>query len=128
MKKKQPKKPGGLGEMLSGDRTKVADIKLLRRAVREGWNVPQEALQEAGPILLEIARQATTETLDADGKVVEISNARNQIAAVKALTELDKINQTDHWNEDKNRRLDEGKVTDRVDGVVLKVVGAEAKD
>jgi hypothetical protein len=107
--------------MLSGDRTKVADIKLLRRAVREGWNVPPEAMQEAGPILLEIARQTATTVLDADGEPVDVSNARNQIAAVKALAELDKINQADHWNEDKNARIDSGKATDRiaVDPVVL---------
>lgn len=107
-------KAGGLGELLSGDRTKVADIKLIRRAAREGWNVPIEALREAGEILHAIAKQSTATICDADGKPMEVSNARNQIAAVKALAELDKINQTDHWNEDKNNRLDEGKLTENV--------------
>jgi hypothetical protein len=66
--------------------------------------------------------------LDADGEPVDVSNARNQIAAVKALAELDKINQADHWNEDKNKRLDDGKATERVDGVILKVAGLDPKD
>lgn len=112
---------GGLGEMLSGDRTKVADINLIRRAARLGWDVPEDALRTAGTLLFEIASQKTTKIIDDEGKPVEVSNARNQIAAVKALAELDKVNQIDHWNEDKNNRLDSGKLTERtaVDAVVL---------
>lgn len=98
--------------MLSGDRTKVADINLIRRAGREGWNIPKEAMEEAGTILHAIAKQSTTTILDGEGKQFEVSNARNQIAAVKALAELDKINQADHWNQDKNDRLDSGKLTE----------------
>ncbi len=37
----------------------------------------KEALQEAGPILLDIARQAETTIVDNQGNPVEVSNARN---------------------------------------------------
>src|SRR5690348_1656042 len=119
----QPDTIGGLGEMLAGDRTKVADIKMVQRAIREGWEMPPNARKEAGKLLMEIAEQRTARVQNSDGDAVEVSNARNQVAAIKALAELDKINQTDYWNQDKNDRIDAGKATERYEGMEIIIPG-----
>lgn len=114
---------GGLGEMLAGERTKVADIKMVQRAIREGWEMPPRARKEAGKLLMEIAEQRTATVQNSDGDAVEVSNARNQVAAIKALAELDKINQIDYWNQDKNDRIDAGKATERYEGMEIIIPG-----
>lgn len=107
---------GGKGEGLGDDPHHVrADLNLITRAVRQGWPVTAQAKEQA----VEVAQRIMN-----SGEADE----RSRVAALKALIEMDKVNQTDHWNEDKNVRLDAGKATERVDGVVLKVAGLDAKD
>lgn len=116
---------GGLGliDSLREDKTKVADLRLIRRALRNGWDIPERMIRNLPEIMAEIVEQKTTTVLDAEGNQVEISNARNQVAAAKTILEADRLNQTDFWNQDKNDRLDAGKLTENT-GVVPVVLRA----
>jgi hypothetical protein len=105
----------GGGAALDGTLRPAKEMNLIRRAVREGW--PVESQTKIDAVRVATAIMNSTET-----------DERSRVAALKALIEMDKVNQTDHWNEDKNVRLDAGKATERVDGVVLKVAGLDAKD
>lgn len=104
---------GGLGEsLISEDRTKVADINLIRRAARERWPIPEAKRALASQILMRIAETDTVTIVNDEGNSFEVNNARNQVAAIRALAALDTINQSDDHLADKNERLDSGKLTE----------------
>lgn len=106
----KPRKPAGEGGLRA-----TAESRLIARAVREGWPVPPEAQADAVRVVRQIA---------ADDEEC----GRTRIAAVQALIAMDAANQTDHWNEDKNRRLDAGLLTERhgiAPTVTERIVGQE---
>ncbi len=114
--------PGGEGSALarSGllqDGPKLKDdMRLVARAARLGWGVPKElkeqTIKRLGSI---VAKTAVTIAAGEAGAVAaEYPADQNAIAAARALAALDGIDQTDHWNADKNDRLDSGKATERV--------------
>ncbi len=101
---------------------------LLQRAVKERWPIPAAKRVEIATRLIAIVEKTGQTILDAEGNAVEVSNERNQTAAARVLASMDALNQADDHLHDKNARLDAGKVTERVDGVTLKVAGLETKD
>ncbi len=91
------------------------DMRLLARAARKGWGVSAEKKAWAVNRLQEIASKRTVDMPTAEGMVPsEYPADQNAIAAIRTLATLDGIDQTDHWNQDKNDRLDSGKLTDRM--------------
>lgn len=72
------------------------------RAVRERWPIPAEKKPEIVARLTAVVARSGPE---ADSAAVQ---------AARVLALMEGQNQTDHWNTDKNTRLDQGKTTDRV--------------
>lgn len=115
------KRDGGKGEAapidLVGEAAgigKTSDINLLRRAARERWPVPQEKRPMVVGKMLAIVEQESTTIPSPGGGEVEVSNARNQVAAARVLVAMEQQNQADEHLADKNDRLDAGKATERV--------------
>lgn len=111
---------GGTGELRRGiplidPLHPTTSLKLVTNAVRKGWPVPDEAKAEAVR-----AARAIIASTDDDPRAV--------VAAVKALVEMDRINQTDHWNQDRNDRLDAGKPTEIHAAVAVDVPQMPAAD
>lgn len=94
------------------------DIKLVQRAVRNGWNVPAENRQPVIKRLVGIVEKTECTIMTKEGPVALDGPAdANAVAAARALIAMDQVDQEDHWNAEKNARLDEGKPTERVGGV-----------
>lgn len=69
---------GVLGENLT---TGTRDTRMLAKAVRQGWEIPDEVFSELPRWMLDIAAKSQSE--------------RNRIAAAKVLTTMHKSNQAD---------------------------------
>lgn len=116
---KQSKSAGGLGELqtdLLQARTHVqSDLRLLSRAVREGWEIPKEKRGTIVGRLLKVVEKEEVAVMTKEG--IETLDGPADVTAVGAarvLVAMDAINQTDFWNQDKNDRLDAGKSTENV--------------
>lgn len=95
----QPENDRGGGSIALDDSLSDSkNINLLRRAVRENWAVDAKIKADGVRYACDIAA-----TSDDD---------RARIAAVKTLVEMDRVNQTDFWNADKNERIDNHKATE----------------
>ncbi len=100
-----------------GDGPKLKDdMRLLARAARRGWKVPDAVKDAAVERLRAIAAKSTVAMPMGDAGMVqaEYPADQNAIAAIRTLATLDGLDQTDHWKQDTNDRLDEGKLTGRL--------------
>jgi hypothetical protein len=94
---------------------------LLRRAAREGndypgkrWHVPPEFKKATGPAL--------ERALTVSANIEDPAKAVGAVCdVIRTAAILEGQNQTDFWNQDKNDRLDQGKATERLGGVVVDV-------
>src|SRR4051812_30387797 len=127
MAKRKPKRGSGGAlstDLLTSDgvaetKRTQEDIALVSRAVREGWPIPAAKKADVVNRLLETVEKRETAIMTKDGPVVVDGPAdSNSTAAARVLVAMDAANQTDHWNDDKNKRLDEGKPTE-ITGVVV---------
>lgn len=102
---------------------------MISRAIRERWPVPDGMKRRTLHRLAKVIRKTAVMVNTKDGPVpVDGPADANAVRAAAVLVAMTGQNQTDDWNNDKNDRLDAGKATERVDGVVLKVAGVDAKD
>lgn len=118
-----PQNEGGSGGGLSTDllaadgvaeaKRTQEDVAMVSRAVRERWGVKKkDAVVDR---MLGVVEKKSIKVLTTDGTFEDEARADgNAIAAARVLVSMDEKDQTDHWNEDKNTRLDEGKMTERV--------------
>ena len=97
----KPENPeGGQGGALLADEKRVrGDRKLLGRAIRAGWNIPEAMKDKAVRVV---------------DSLLESDHAKLQTEGVKLLTVMNAQNQADDALEAKFDRLDEGKPTDVV--------------
>lgn len=99
---------GGRGIVTDDPHRVRGELSLVAQAARNGWAVTPEMKSEAPAIAMEMAKNAI--------------DPRAKAAALRALATFDQINQVDHWNNDKNDRMDAGKPTE-IAGVVIAVPG-----
>ncbi len=92
------------------------DMRLVARAARLGWGVPKDLKQATIKRLGSIVAKTTVTMPAGEAGLVEAEYPadQNAIAAARTLATLDGLDQTDHWNADKNERLDAGKATERM--------------
>lgn len=113
---------GGQGDaapaLLADPHHTRADIRLVGRAVRKRWGVPDEARETLPRVMLDIVKRDSVTVLTKDGQPVEVSNDRERIAAAKVLVQMEQQNQADDHVAAKNERLDEGKPTENVQSTV----------
>lgn len=101
-------------DKLGGDPHRIlADIKMGSRAVREGWEVPDDVKKTLPKFAAELA---TKEGFEKHGR-------RTWEVAANMLVNMSKINQADRHLDEKYRRIDEGKATDQT---ALKLYAKEA--
>lgn len=100
MAKKATNGGGRIARDSSGLRP-MAEARILSRAARENW--PVTAKEKANGVLV-------ASEIMSDDEV----DARARIAAVKAIVEMDRVNQSDYWNADKNARIDAGQATENI--------------
>jgi hypothetical protein len=92
-----------------------SDLKLVRRALRERWPVPQRTMQAAVKRLEEIVNKPVVQVMTVDGvKHLDGPADANAVRAASVLAQMESQNQADDHLADKNERLDAGKATDRV--------------
>ncbi len=106
----------GQGEsltILSDSHHIKADARTVAKAVRLGWGVQKK--DAIVTRLHEIVEKKSVTGMDAKGEKVDDARTADShaIAAARVLVAMDQVDQTDHWNADKNERLDEGKLTER---------------
>ncbi len=101
------KKHNGAGAKSSLNMSDGRDRALVRRAVRDGFDISPEL------------KAALVEQLA--GVAKDPHDQRELIGAARVLVDMSRVNvalesldQTDFWNNDKNERLDAGKATERV--------------
>lgn len=70
------------------------DIALIRRAVRERWDIPKESLASVAEEMVRISLKRTT-TVGTMVGPVEVDNDRNQTAAARVVTAMVGQNQGD---------------------------------
>src|SRR4051812_7409767 len=105
---------GGLGELqtdlLAGDTHIKSDLRLIARAVREGWDVAKDRRVRVVDRLMKVVDKEAVSVMTKDGPVSLDGPADSAaVGAARVLVAMDSINQTDYWNQDKNDRLDSGK-------------------
>ena len=96
-----------------------ADRKIMLRALREGWDIPPAVKKRTIERMVEVLNR-TPQVNPETGEILPgVDHAA--VAAARVLVAADQVDQTDHWNADKNERLDQGKATERIGGIVLDV-------
>ena len=106
----QPAEGKGASELVRPDKPR-ADLRLLERAIRQGWDIPEEVYRTLPRIVVGILTGSQT--------------AREKLAAVRALTTMHKDNVDTFSVLDRSTRLDEGLATERIE---LKPVVFEQRD
>jgi hypothetical protein len=106
----QPAEGKGASELVRPDKPR-ADLRLLERAIRQGWDIPEEVYRSLPRIVVGILTGSQT--------------AREKLAAVRALTTMHKDNVDTFAVLDRSTRLDEGLATERIE---LKPVTFERRD
>ncbi len=93
----------------------LRDVRLISRAVRDGWGVPAGKRKAVINRMVGLVEKTVCTIMTAVGPVaVEAPADQLAVAASKVLVDIDKVDQTDYWNNDKNERLDSGKATERM--------------
>lgn len=90
----------GASELVRPDKPR-GDLRLLRRAILRGWQIPEEIYVTLPKVVVNILTNATT--------------AREKLAAVKLLTTMHKDNVDTYSVADRTERLDEGQATEIVE-------------
>ncbi len=85
------------------------DLRLVQRAIRRGWNVPNEKRPIVIDRLFSIVEKRECTVMTKNGpEALDGPADTNSIQAAKALIDMDKLDQTDYWKSDTNDRLDKG--------------------
>ena len=90
----------GASELVRHDKPR-GDLRLLERAIRQGWDIPTEVYRSLPRIVV--------------GILTGSQSAREKLAAVRALTTMHKDNVDTFAVLDRSARLDEGKATERIE-------------
>lgn len=110
-------------DLLAGKRV-LADMNTIRRALRERWPIPEETRSVLLERLKTIIEKPTVQAMSKDGPVSLDGPAdANAVRAASVLVAMMAQNQADDHLADKNQRLDEGKATERVEGIEFVVIG-----
>lgn len=111
-------------EGVAAEKVIADDLKLVGRAVREGWMPSKEIRKDIMERLSVIIKKPTCDVMTKQGPVALDGPAdTNAIRAASVVVGMTGQDQTDHWNADKNARLDDGKATERIEGVEFVVPG-----
>ena len=100
----------GDSELVRPDKPR-ADLRMLERAIRHGWQIPESVYATLPRIVI--------------GILTNSDNAREKLAAIRALTTMHKDNVDTYAVLDRSTRLDEGLATERIE---LKPVTFERRD
>lgn len=119
--------PRGSGDLLASDgvaevKRTQEDLALVARAIKRGWDVPPEFRSVLKERLRKIVEKDTVSVMTKDGPIELDGPAdSNAIRAAGVVVAMAAQDQADDHLADKNKRMDEGKPTDRValDSVVL---------
>src|ERR1035441_10159724 len=100
-------KPGGEFDNIKASDVRK-DLKLIRRAKRAGWPIPDGTLKIVMDRMLGLVTAKSVPVPMPDGKIVDRIDIANRQAteAARIIQEADKSNQTDFWNEDKKDQTD----------------------
>lgn len=115
-----PEQNGGIGGLLIADgvaaeKRNQEDIGMISRGVRLGWGVPAEKRPTIIKRLVGLVERTSVVIATTTGPVEDEHRAdSNAIRAAGVLLAMDQVDQTDHWNADKNARLDAGLATERI--------------
>jgi pyruvate dehydrogenase complex dehydrogenase (E1) component len=90
----------GASELVRPEKPR-GDLRLLRRAILRGWQIPEEIYVTLPKVVVNILTNATT--------------AREKLAAIKLLTTMHKDNVDTYSVADRTERLDEGQATEIVE-------------
>lgn len=110
--------------ILAGDRLTRMDLRTTKAAIRKGWDIPDHIRRK----IVERAEKIIDKThvvigVDQDGQPI-VSDSKADDLALKAgqlILAADNHDQADRHLEDKNKRLDEGKLTENVGDRVIRV-------
>ncbi len=97
------------------------DRALVRRAVRDGFAIAPKVKED-------LVQQLVAVSKDPKDQRELIGAARVLVDMSRVNVALETLDQTDYWNDDKNKRLDAGKATERFDATILRVAGLETND
>jgi hypothetical protein len=100
----------GAPELVRAEKPR-GDLRLLERAIRRGWQIPEHVYESLPRVVIGILTNATT--------------AREKLAAVRALTTMHKDNVDTFAVVDRSQRLDDGEATERIE---LKPITFERRD
>lgn len=91
----EPTTNGGIGLAGgTGDRAhRRGNLRTIRRAIKLGWIIPEEADESLPNEMYLIATTRTETIFDTEGNPHEVSNARSQIAATKVILEMNGQNE-----------------------------------
>jgi hypothetical protein len=95
-----PSEGRGASDLVRPDKPR-GDLRLLRRAILNGWQIPEEVYATLPRIVLGILTNSQT--------------GREKLAAIRALTTMHKDNVDTFVAADRSERLDEGKATERIE-------------
>jgi hypothetical protein len=118
------KQTGDGGELLDCPSKEVADLKTIARALRNRWVVSPEVKAKLIARMQTIIEKERIEVPTKEGSVLVDGPAdSNAVRAASVLAQLESQNQADDHLAEKHARLDDGKATERLDGVVMQVIG-----
>ena len=106
---------GGAPSVLTDDHHTRADCALVRRAVREGWNIGPDDKEILKARLRGIIQKTEVTVPSQAGPIsVEAPADANAIAAVRVMLAMDQTDQSDTHIAEKYERIDTGKHTEAV--------------
>lgn len=105
---------GARGVLLADPKLARSDVRMIERAVRERWIMPEGAFTDLPAAMLEIVTKESIKVLDREGVAVEIDNDREKIAAARVLAVLEAQNQADEHHSDKLHQDDKHLAVDMV--------------
>jgi hypothetical protein len=110
---------GNGGNLLGVAKHTESDLKLLSRAIRRRWPVPEKTMAAAIQRLETIVEKATVTVMTQDGPMsLDAPADANAVRAAAVLAQMESQNQADDHLADKNSRIDAGKPTE-LGGVVF---------
>jgi hypothetical protein len=96
----EPVEGRGASDLIRPEKPR-GDLRLLRRAILHGWQIPEEIYATLPRVVVNIITSATT--------------PREKLAAIKVLTTMHKDNVDTYSVADRTERLDEGQATEIVE-------------
>lgn len=103
---------GGLGalqtDVLAGRTHLASDLRMMNRAIREGWDIPQEKRPAVVERLLDIVAKTEVTMMGVDGPVTLTDKAdTNAIQAARVLSGMSSHNLSDIHHQEKQGNDDE---------------------